>query len=198
MNTPLTDSLLKALYDLEQEVNKQWYVGNIQEIVHEIRVHMLLRRDLINESHFWGAYTLGIIGAERVEKLMGIPVVVSDKLGVGEWKIITKADRAAEVAAEQEAEKLRSKDIHTWFGLSYAEYLVIPRSVLQSMPENWQHRFTQLLEEMPDWESQLPKGTGYKVQLRAVIESDGRHGDIWAHAVRDDLANYDRGRRRLF
>jgi hypothetical protein len=39
-------------------------------------------------------------------------------------------------------------DIHTWFSLTYANYLVIPRSVLQSMPEDWQHRFTALLGEM--------------------------------------------------
>src|SRR4051794_4608793 len=41
-------------------------------------------------------------------------------------------------------------DIHTWFGLTYANYLVVPRSVLQSMPEEWQHRFTALLAEMED------------------------------------------------
>lgn len=38
-------------------------------------------------------------------------------------------------------------DIHTWFSLTYANYLVVPRSVLQSMPEDWQHRFTGLLGE---------------------------------------------------
>jgi len=26
-------------------------------------------------------------------------------------------------------------DIHTWFGLTYANYLVLPRTLLQSMPE---------------------------------------------------------------
>lgn len=41
-------------------------------------------------------------------------------------------------------------DIHTWFSLSYANYLVAPRSVLQSMPEDWQHKFTALLDEMHD------------------------------------------------
>lgn len=39
-------------------------------------------------------------------------------------------------------------DVHTWFSLTYANYLVVPRSVLQSMPEDWQHRFTALLGEM--------------------------------------------------
>lgn len=39
-------------------------------------------------------------------------------------------------------------DVHTWFSLTYANYLVVPRSVLQSMPEDWQHRFTALMGEM--------------------------------------------------
>lgn len=38
-------------------------------------------------------------------------------------------------------------DIHTWFSLTYANYLVLPRSVLQSMPEEWQHRFTAIMDE---------------------------------------------------
>src|SRR5688572_2062061 len=29
------------------------------------------------------------------------------------------------------------QDIHSWFGLSYANYFVAPRSLLQSMPEAW-------------------------------------------------------------
>ena len=37
-------------------------------------------------------------------------------------------------------------DIHTWFGLSYSNYLVLNRSVLQSMPESWQHDFVATLE----------------------------------------------------
>ena len=38
--------------------------------------------------------------------------------------------------------------IHEWFELSYSNYLVIPRSVLQSMPVEWQDRFVAALEEM--------------------------------------------------
>jgi hypothetical protein len=37
--------------------------------------------------------------------------------------------------------------IHLWFGLSYANYLVLPRSVLQSMPDEWQKQFVLLLNE---------------------------------------------------
>jgi hypothetical protein len=38
--------------------------------------------------------------------------------------------------------------IHGWFGLTYSSYLVLPRTVLQSMPVEWQERFVDLLEEL--------------------------------------------------
>lgn len=41
-------------------------------------------------------------------------------------------------------------DIHTAFGLSYSNYLVLPRTLLQSMPMEWQHHFTALLERYND------------------------------------------------
>jgi len=30
--------------------------------------------------------------------------------------------------------------LHNWFELTYAQYLTIPRSILQSMPVEWQRR----------------------------------------------------------
>mgnify|MGYP006921281854 CR=1 FL=1 len=41
-------------------------------------------------------------------------------------------------------------DIDTWFSLSYSNYLVLQRSILQSMPLEWQHRFTAIMDEMND------------------------------------------------
>lgn len=41
-------------------------------------------------------------------------------------------------------------DIHTWFSLTYANYLVLPRSVLQSMPEEWQQRFISVVRELDE------------------------------------------------
>lgn len=40
--------------------------------------------------------------------------------------------------------------IHRWFGLSYANYLVAHRSILQSMPIAWQSKFVALLEEVDE------------------------------------------------
>ena len=80
-----------------------------------------------------------------------------------------------------------AKTIHDWFELTYAQYLTIPRSVLQSMPEEWQERFVECLEEMDraiDWR---PKVGRYWVQLK---DDSGRY-------VADRFMDYERGRRRL-
>lgn len=42
------------------------------------------------------------------------------------------------------------RNIHEWFGLTYAQYLIIPRSVLQSMPEEWQEKLVELIEELDE------------------------------------------------
>jgi len=44
--------------------------------------------------------------------------------------------------------------IHDHFGLTYANYMVLPRSILQSMPYSWQERFVELIDELDehfDW-----------------------------------------------
>ena len=74
-------------------------------------------------------------------------------------------------------------DIHTWFSLTYANYLVLPRSVLQSMPEEWQHRFTALLGEMESAYGHLD-WPDYAVQAR------GNGGRFMA----DPIPHYNRGR----
>lgn len=77
--------------------------------------------------------------------------------------------------------------IHLWFELSYAQYLTIPRSVLQSMPNLWQEQFCRLLDELDltiDWR---PKSGRYWVQLK---DKRGRY-------VEDPLMDYERGRRYI-
>lgn len=46
--------------------------------------------------------------------------------------------------------------IHGWFGLSYASWLCLPRTLLQSMPVEWQSRFVALLREYDDHWHDLP------------------------------------------
>lgn len=60
-------------------------------------------------------------------------------------------------------------DIHDWFDLTYANYLVLPRSILQSMPDWWQHRFVAMLRELSDAYGQL-EWPDYDVQ--AVVRRE--------------------------
>lgn len=80
-----------------------------------------------------------------------------------------------------------SEPIHEWFSLSYAQYLTIPRSILQSMPTDWQVRFVGILQELDDTYDWYPVEGRYWVRLR---DSKGR----FAH---DPFTDYERGRRRL-
>jgi hypothetical protein len=40
--------------------------------------------------------------------------------------------------------------VQTWFDLSYSSYLVVNRTLLQSMPVEWQRRFVTAMEELQD------------------------------------------------
>ncbi len=55
------------------------------------------------------------------------------------------------------------RDIHTSFGLSYSNYLVMPRTLLQSMPAGWQERFVALVDEFNDAFSHVPQADAYEV-----------------------------------
>lgn len=86
--------------------------------------------------------------------------------------------------------------LHTYFGLSYANYLVVPRSILQSMPDEWQGKMASLLEEMRDtlldqkidWPAEGLKCDVLLTRLEKYVTP----------RVHDDLADYQRGRRRLW
>lgn len=61
--------------------------------------------------------------------------------------------------------------IHDWFGLTYANYLVLPRAVLQSMPSEWQERFVLCLRQLGDATRELEFPASYDVRVLA------RHAD---------------------
>lgn len=77
--------------------------------------------------------------------------------------------------------------IHQWFELSYAQYLTVPRSVMQSMPAAWQRKMVMLLEEMEETIDWRPKEGCYWVKLK---DGKGRY-------VADPLQDYQRGRRNV-
>lgn len=78
---------------------------------------------------------------------------------------------------------LEQVDVHTWFSLSYASYLVVNRSLLQSMPDEWQYRFTAVMEELDAHFAHIDEPR-YQVYVR---DQRGRF-------ARDPIPNYNRGR----
>lgn len=65
-----------------------------------------------------------------------------------------------------------AEPINAWFSLSYANYLVLQRSLLEAMPGAWQRKLVALLEQF--WETfdadQVP--TEFEVRRRGA---DGRY-----------------------
>lgn len=53
-----------------------------------------------------------------------------------------------EAARLQAAARDTDGPIHTWFGLSYCNYQVLHRTLMQSMPAAWQERMVACLEEL--------------------------------------------------
>ena len=81
-------------------------------------------------------------------------------------------------------------DIHTWFELTYSSYLVLPRSILQSMPMEWQYRFVALLDEAGD----LCDKNGVEMPGSYTVRAKGDDGRF----IQDPYCDYDRGRRDVF
>ena len=79
-----------------------------------------------------------------------------------------------------------SEPTQEMFGLTYASYLVLPRVILQSMPLDWQKDFAALIEKL-ETAAQGLNLPDYHVN--AVNEN--------GNFIRDDLRDYERGRRRV-
>lgn len=77
--------------------------------------------------------------------------------------------------------------IHTWFSLTYSNYLVLPRSVLQSMPDKWQKEFVECLEELENKFGHLEWPERYDIRAR---NEAGRY-------IKDPIPHYNRGRTKL-
>lgn len=73
-----------------------------------------------------------------------------------------------------ETDDLTGTDIHTWFSLSYCNYLVLHRTLLQSMPREWQVRFTAMLEELDAAFDHVERPAYFKVEAAEEHE----YGDL--------------------
>jgi hypothetical protein len=69
-------------------------------------------------------------------------------------------------AAATPATPSRATDcpIHEWFGLTYSNYLVLNRTLLQSMTPDWQQRMVTCLEELSDAFAHIEQPEAYAVQ----------------------------------
>jgi hypothetical protein len=64
------------------------------------------------------------------------------------------------------------QDVHAYFGLSYANYLVLPRMLMQSMPEKWQIEFVNLLNELHDAFEHVQQAPTYQVTAGKTLALD--------------------------
>lgn len=54
--------------------------------------------------------------------------------------------------------------IHLWFELSYSNYAVLHRTLMQSMPVEWQQRMVRCLEELDEAFGHIERAPGYEVK----------------------------------
>lgn len=71
--------------------------------------------------------------------------------------------------------------IHTWFGLTYSSYLVVPRTVMEQMPLDWQEKMTELLEFADEYF--VPSLPSVTYRVTAIDTNTGKF-------IKDPLANY--------
>lgn len=77
--------------------------------------------------------------------------------------------------------------IHLYFELTYSSYLVLERTLLQSLPHDWQDRFVALMREAEELTMWLPER---HYQVNEVARGGGRF-------VRRTLPAYRHGPRSL-
>ena len=84
--------------------------------------------------------------------------------------------------------------IHEYFGLTYAQFLVVSRTALQSMPVSWQHRLVQCLRELEDSIDNLEPEWPWAYHVTVRHHGTGKFGSL---AKADRLGAYARGRARV-
>lgn len=80
---------------------------------------------------------------------------------------------------------VRSQKMEDVWCPSYAQYLTIPRSIIQEMDEEWQDKLAELLEELDHRADWGPKEGCYWVELR---DNEGKK-----KLYDDPLAEYRHG-----
>lgn len=92
--------------------------------------------------------------------------------------------RASRNRSDSEPRGLGADALSCWFGLSYANYLTVPRALLEAMPDEWQGRAARLLNEITE-EFRWPLESDHEIEVRLRDRSTRK----W---VSDPLAEYRR------
>jgi hypothetical protein len=80
-------------------------------------------------------------------------------------ELAVKANASVEAwEAEAQEDAIEPDAVHKHFGLSYANYLVLPRTLLQSMPDAWQARFVAFVDELSEAFEHVEQPEAYKVE----------------------------------
>lgn len=68
--------------------------------------------------------------------------------------------------------ELEPEAVHDFFGLTYANYLVLHRTLMQSMPDEWQNRMVQCLNELDEAFRHVEKAETFYVKA-------ARESEVW-------------------
>lgn len=64
-----------------------------------------------------------------------------------------------------------------WFGLSYASWITIPRALAHEMPDDWQMKMAELLEEYSEATRNAPDDVSYLKPM--VVPKKGARFTRW-------------------
>ncbi|MGW4670119.1 hypothetical protein [Streptomyces sp. NPDC004324] len=91
--------------------------------------------------------------------------------------------------------------IHGWFSLSYSNYQVLNRTLMQCMPLAWQDRMVACLEEMREAFEGVPQAEGFRVEAATEhivnemtpiqLDEAGITEDEYDEPVPEDLGPFD-------
>jgi len=94
---------------------------------------------------------------------------------------------------------LNEPPIHGWFGLTYANYFVVPRLLLQEQSLDWQNRFIDLMDEIGEQLIELPEyhvlraEDEYTMVTLEFDDDDNSNVSEYTPLKSDPWSNYKRG-----
>jgi len=84
---------------------------------------------------------------------------------------------------------VHSQKMEEFWELSYAQYLTIPRSVIQEMDKEWQDKFAELLDKLDDTMDWRPTGNQ---RYWVALDEENSFEDLNI-GLHDPLAEYKHG-----